>query len=91
VDTCIESFAAPHTSFSIYTFADPGDPAVVAIITITAELFLAKPSEVEPYQILFDRLRAHTLPESDSLSLIIEATAMLPDGIADTYKEDRSS
>jgi hypothetical protein len=70
------------------TFADP---AVVATITITAELFLAKSSEVEPYQILLDRLREQTLRESDSLNLIIEAAAKLPDGIADTYKEGSSS
>jgi transcriptional regulator with XRE-family HTH domain len=79
IDARIDGFATPRTSFSIYTFADPGDPTVVAIITITAELFLTDPAEVAPYEELFDRLRKQTLSEAKSLDLITETAARLAD------------
>jgi hypothetical protein len=63
----------------IYTFADPDDPAVVAINTGTAELFLTEPGDVAMYELLFDRLRKEVLPEEESLDLITETAARLAD------------
>ena len=79
VDAQIEGYAIPRTSFTIYSFADPDDPTVVAINTGTAELFLTEPADVALYELLFDRLSKGALPEPRSLDLIIEAAARLPD------------
>jgi len=79
IDARIESYATPPTSFTIYTFADPEDPVVVAVVTITAESFLTEPADVAPYVELFDRLRKQALPEADSLDAVTEATATLAD------------
>jgi transcriptional regulator with XRE-family HTH domain len=79
VDVRIENFAVPRTSFSIYTFNDPGDPTVVAIETITAELFLTEPWDVASYERLFARLHQPALSEEESLELITEMAAGLPD------------
>jgi hypothetical protein len=79
IDARIESYATPPSSFTIYTFADPEDPVVVAVVTITAEFFLTEPADVAPYEELFDRLRKQALPEADSLDLVTEAAARLAD------------
>ncbi len=80
IDARIESYATPPTSFTIYTFADPEDPVVVAVVTITAEFFLTEPADVAPYEELFDRLRKQARPEADSLDVMTEAAARLADG-----------
>ena len=80
VDARIEDFAVPRTPFSIYTYDDPGDPTVVVIETITAELFLTEPGEVAAYEHLFARLRKAALTEEESLDLITKTAADLPDG-----------
>jgi hypothetical protein len=79
VDARAEGYATPPASFSIYALADSADPSVVAIVTITAELFLTEPAEVASYGELSDRLRKKALPQEESLDLMIEAAAMLAD------------
>jgi hypothetical protein len=83
IDARIESYATPPTSFTIYTFTDPEDPVVVAVVTITAEFFLTEPADVAPYVELFDRLRKQALPEADSLDAVTEATATAGGRVAD--------
>ena len=68
IDARIENYATPPTSFSIYTFADPDDPVVVAVVTITTELFLTEPADVAPYEELFDRLRKQALSKPRALN-----------------------
>jgi transcriptional regulator with XRE-family HTH domain len=79
VDARIEGYATPRTSFTIYTFSDPDDPAVVAVPTTTTDLFLTEPTEVTPHETLFKRLRDSALSQEKSLDLIAEAAARLPD------------
>jgi len=79
IDAKIESYATPPTSFTIYTFADPGDPVLVAVVTITAELFLTEPADVAPYEELFGRLRKQALSKADSLDLVTKTAARLAD------------
>jgi len=79
VEARIEGYAIPRTSFTMYSFADPDDPRVVAINTGTAELFLTEPADVARYDLLFDRLRKEALPGSQSLDLITETAARLAD------------
>lgn len=79
VDARVASFTVPRCAFSIYTYPDPGDPAVVAIDTVTSDLVLTSPAEVTPYDQLYARLRDAALPPADSLDLLTEAATELPD------------
>jgi transcriptional regulator with XRE-family HTH domain len=75
----IEGFAVPRCTFSMYTYPDPGDPAVVAIDTVTSDLILTEPADVQTYDLLFQRLRKAALPPDDSLDYLTAAAAELPD------------
>jgi len=79
VDARIKGYAVPRSAFSVYTYADPGDPAVVAVDTVTSDLILTDPAEVTPYDQLYARLRDAALPPADSLDLITTAATQLPD------------
>lgn len=72
----IESFSVPRSAFSIYTFADPDDPTVVAVDTVTDDLVLTGEDDVAQYAQLFDRLRDAALPMQDSLELLIDAAQL---------------
>ncbi len=50
---------------------------VAAITTITADLFLTEPGEVEPYERLFTWMRKSALSQEESLDLITETAAGL--------------
>jgi hypothetical protein len=80
VDARIENFAVPRASFSIYHFADPGDPAMAVITTNTTEIFLTEPGDVTPYERLFIWLSESALPEDESLHLLAQTTAGLGGG-----------
>jgi len=79
VDARVASFTVPRCTFSIYAYPDPGDPAVVAIDTVTSDLILTSPAEVTPYDQLYARLRDAALPPADSLDLLTKAATELPD------------
>ena len=79
VDARLDSFTVPRCTFSIYTYPDPGDPAVVAIETVTSDLVLTDPAETAPYDQLYTRLRDAALPQADSLDLLTKAATELPD------------
>ncbi|HEY6314147.1 MAG TPA: helix-turn-helix transcriptional regulator [Streptosporangiaceae bacterium] len=75
----IDSYAVPRCTFSIYTYPDPGDPAVVAVDTVTSDLLLTDPPDVNPYEHLYELLRTAALSPEDSLDLLTKAAAELPD------------
>jgi hypothetical protein len=79
LDARIEGYATPITGFTIFTYPDPDDPAVVAIATATVDFILTEPAEVAKHQELFDRLRKEALPEAESLDRILEAAHRLAD------------
>src|ERR1700677_1130313 len=79
VDARIESFTVPRCTFWIFTYPDPGDPAVVVIDTVTSDVILTEPAQVTPYEQLLQRLAAAALPPSDSLDLLTKAATELPD------------
>ena len=74
IDAVIDNYAVPRSAFSIYNFADPGDPVVVAVDTVTDDLVLTDDAAVKRYDELFEHLRNAALPVEDSLDLLI-ATA----------------
>ena len=79
VDARIDGFAVPRCTFSIYTYQDQDDPAIVAIDTVTADPILTDPAEVGPYEKQFERLREAALPEADSLDVLTKRAAELPE------------
>ncbi len=79
VDARIDSYTVPRCTFSIYTYPDPGDPAGVAIDTVTSDLILTGPGDVAPYEQLYARLRDAALPQAESLALLTTAATELPD------------
>ena len=76
-DARIDCFTVPRCTFSVYSYPDPGDPAVVAVDTVTSDLVLTEPDEVAPYQELYTRLRKAALSVTDSLDLLTTAAKML--------------
>ncbi|HEY7431085.1 MAG TPA: helix-turn-helix transcriptional regulator [Streptosporangiaceae bacterium] len=79
IDARIDCFTVPRCTFSVYSYPDPGDPAVVAVDTVTSDLVLTEPDEVAPYQELYTRLRKAALSPTDSLDLLTTAAKMLPE------------
>ena len=77
IDARIACFTVPRCTFSVYSYPDPGDPAVVAVDTVTSDLVLTQPDEVAPYQQLYTRLREAALPPTDSLDLLTTAAKAL--------------
>jgi transcriptional regulator with XRE-family HTH domain len=75
----VAGYTVPRCTFSIYTYPDPGDPAVVAIDTVTSDVVLTDPAEVAPYERLYARLRDAALSPSDSLDMLTEAATELSD------------
>ena len=75
----IYGYAVPRCTFSLYTYPDPGDPAVVAIDTVTDDLILTEPADVSTYEQLYSRIRDAALSELDSLDLLTKAATELPD------------
>jgi transcriptional regulator with XRE-family HTH domain len=72
LDAEIDAYSVPRSSFSIYTFADPGDPGVVAVDTVTNDFVLTEDDSVRRYGELYDRLRKAALSQEDSLDVLLE-------------------
>lgn len=73
VNAIIEGYNLPRSAFSLYTFADPGDPTVVTVDTVTDDLILTKDEDVKRYEGLYTRLREAALPVDESLELLVAA------------------
>jgi transcriptional regulator with XRE-family HTH domain len=69
----------PRCAFSVYRYPDPGDPAIVAVDTITSDLVLTDPDQVGRYLRLYQHLRDAALPMADSLDLLAAVAEGLPD------------
>lgn len=72
IEAGVEGFAVPRSAFAMYTYADPGDPVVVAIDTVTDDLVLTDDDAVRRYGELYRRLREAALSEADSLDLLTD-------------------
>jgi transcriptional regulator with XRE-family HTH domain len=74
----LRDHAIPRTPFSIYTYADPGDPTVVAIDTETSDVIMTGVPDVARYEWLYERLREAALAPEESADLLAKAADMLP-------------
>jgi len=66
----VGEYYVPHTSFSLYRFADPEDPDVVVLETLTSDLHLTDEEDVSRYRLLCDWLAAAALPPEESLTFL---------------------
>lgn len=79
IDARIEGYTVPRSAFSIYTYPDPGDPAVVTVDTVTDDLVLTGHDTVKRYNLLYNRLHDAALGEHNSLALLTTVATELPD------------
>jgi transcriptional regulator with XRE-family HTH domain len=83
VSADIEGYGMPRSAFSIYTFADPDDPSVVTVDTVTDDLVLTEVEDVRQYEDLFRRLCEAAMPPDKSTELLIKiarSVAERPEG-----------
>lgn len=60
----------PKSSFYIYTFTDPSDPAHVVVDGVTTDLVLNQKKEVKRYSGMYDRLRKAAFSPEDSITFL---------------------
>ena len=73
----IGDYYLPHSSFSLYRFADPEDPDIVVLETLTSDLHLGDDEDVSRYRLLFDWLAAAALSPEDSVTFLAELARQL--------------
>lgn len=69
----------PKSSFSLYTFSEPGDPPMAVVDTVTTDLILTKRAEMARYVEVFDRLRKAALSPDSSLTFLGRVADRLAD------------
>ncbi|MGH3855832.1 MAG: helix-turn-helix domain-containing protein [Pseudonocardiaceae bacterium] len=70
LDARIGDYYVPHSSFSLYRFADPEDPDIVVLETLTSDLHLGDEEDVSRYRMLFDWLAAAALAPEESVTFL---------------------
>jgi transcriptional regulator with XRE-family HTH domain len=70
LNTQIGEYYVPHSSFSLFRFADPEDPDIVVLETVTSDLHLADEEDVSRYRLLVDWLAAAALPPEESVTFL---------------------
>ncbi|MGI5214449.1 helix-turn-helix domain-containing protein [Plantactinospora sp. CA-290183] len=80
IEAELPGYLLARTPFSLYTFADPADPQVVAIDTETEDLVLTEPETVLRHQRLYAELRDAALPIEASLVFLMEAADRISSG-----------
>jgi hypothetical protein len=69
----------PKSSFSLYTFPEPGDPSMAVIDTVTTDLILIKRAEMARYADMYDRLCRAALSPDDSITFLSRVADRLID------------
>ncbi|MDL4821171.1 helix-turn-helix domain-containing protein [Actinomadura opuntiae] len=69
----------PKSSFSLYTFPEPGDPSMAVIDTVTTDVIMTKRAEIARYVEMYDRLCKAALPPEDSLTFLSRVADRLTD------------
>ncbi len=66
----IREFYLPHTAFSLYRFADPDDPEMVVLETLTSDLHLGDEEDLARYKLVFDWLADAALTPEESVTFL---------------------
>jgi transcriptional regulator with XRE-family HTH domain len=77
VDARLEGLP-PRTPFGVYSYADPGDPTVVAVDTVTEDLLITEPGPADRYVRLWKRLHDAALSPKESAEFISTVASSLP-------------
>jgi transcriptional regulator with XRE-family HTH domain len=80
VDAVIDGYRVPQSAFSIYEFADPGDPTMVAVGTVTSDLVVDESDDVARYTEIYDCVRDSALSVTDSIAALTHAAQTLRTG-----------
>lgn len=75
VEAKIADYYLPTAPFSIYTYPDSGDPAVVAVDTPSEDLVVDAENEVARYGALYDRLSKAALSVRESVACLQQAAS----------------
>lgn len=70
MDRPVANFYVPHSSFSIYRFADPEDPALVVLETLTSDVEVRDQDEISPYETVYEWIQHASLSEDASRRMI---------------------
>ncbi len=70
LDAKIGEYYVPHSSFSLFRFADPEDPDLVVLETVTSALHLGDDEDVSGYRLLFEWLAAAARPPEESVTFL---------------------
>jgi transcriptional regulator with XRE-family HTH domain len=65
-----ECHAFPFTSFSLYEFADPADPQMVAVETDSSDLHLGDQEDLDRHRLTYERIEAASLEADESRRFI---------------------
>jgi transcriptional regulator with XRE-family HTH domain len=66
----VSNFFVPHSSFSLYRFADPDDPTLVVLETLTSDVDIRDPDEIAPYETVYGWLTQAALSEAATRRMI---------------------
>lgn len=70
LDARIGDYYVPHNSFSLFRYADPEDPDIAVVETVTSDLHLGDDEDVSRYRLVFDWLAAAALPPEESVTFL---------------------
>jgi transcriptional regulator with XRE-family HTH domain len=77
-EATIGEWYLPHTAFSLYRFADPGDPETLAVEALATDLLLTEKADIARYTLVFEWLRGASLTPDLSHKWLAEAAASTP-------------
>jgi transcriptional regulator with XRE-family HTH domain len=70
LDHPVSNFFVPHSSFSMYRFADPDDPTLVVLETVTSDVEIRDKDEIACYETIYEWAKAASLSEEASRRMI---------------------
>lgn len=78
VEAEIADYNVPATSFTIFTYPNPGDPTVVGIETVVSNEVLTDEADVEPHIRMFTSLHTAAMTVEQSQQFLRQAADKLP-------------
>lgn len=73
IDAVVADYWLPASSFSVFTYPDPQDPDMIMLEAEAADTLLSDESEVAPYRLLSEQLRAAALSPDETIARLREA------------------
>lgn len=78
VDAEIPGYNIPECSFSMYTYPDKGDPAVVALEAVTTDLVLTDPEQTAQFELVYGGLLYAARSVEQSREMLVDVAESLP-------------